>query len=236
MYYFLHGEDTKKAVDKAKQMVDSMVSKKPNASVFKLDEFNWESSLYQELLGGQALFENKYIVMISRVFDNPEAKDTLLDSLKELKNSENVFIWVEGEVDSKNLKKIEGSAEKVQSFEIKLKTKKPDFNIFALSDALSKRDKKSLWVKYHEALEFQAVEEIHGTLFWQLKSMVIASKTTLDKSGMKPFVYDKAKSGASKYTKEELEKMSEDLISISHDSRRGKHDFKVSMERFILEI
>jgi hypothetical protein len=31
-------------------------------------------------------------------------------------------------------------------------------------------------------------------------------------------------------------KLSSDLIGVSHDARRGKHDFKIAMERLILNI
>lgn len=237
MLYFLHGTDIPKVVEKARGLISTMLAKKPNASLFKLSDDNWDVGQLQELLVSQALFENKYIVEISRILDNSQIKDSVLDYLKELQNSENIFIWIEGSVDKKSLSKIEKHAEKVQEFQAKEVFKKPEFNIFSLGDAMGNRDKKKLWMLYQDAKNFFAIEEIHGTLFWQAKSMLLASKAqSAEEAGMKPFVYSKSLKMAKNFSNEELLKLSSNLISISHDSRRGIHDFDIALERFCLEV
>ena len=237
MFYFLYG-DIPKAADKAKQMSEAMLKKQPDAARFRLDSDNFSRPELQELMGGQGLFSSKYIVDLRRVLEDDEIKKEALSLIKELQESPNIFIWVEGVVKAADLKKIEKYSEKVQEFSSSLeKTKKPDFNIFSLGDALGERSKKNLWTGYLDALNYFAPEEIHGTLFWQLKSMLLTTKIPSAKeAGLKPFVFNKAKVFAKNYSQEELEKMSSDLISISHDARRGKHDFKIALERFCLEV
>jgi DNA polymerase III delta subunit len=237
MLYFIHGTDIKKVVEKAHGLVNAMLVKKPNASLFKISTDNWSEETLQELLVSQALFENKYIVELSRLIDREDVKESVVDSLKEIQESENIFIWLEEEVDSKTLSKIEKFAEKVQQFDAKKEFKKVEFNIFSLADALGNRDKKKLWMLYQDAKKFFAVEEIHGTLFWQAKSMLISTKTkSATESGLKPFVYTKSLKMAKNFSPEELLNLSSKLISISHDSRRGIHDFDIALEKFCLEI
>lgn len=246
MFYFLHG-DIPKAVDKANQMVEAMLKKQPDASRFKLDSENFSRSGLQELLGSQGLFSSRYIVDLRRLLENKENKNKegekdeeniIFEFLKELKESPNIFIWVEEDVKASDLKKIEKYAEKVQSFYFaQNKEKKPVFNIFSLGDFLGERDKKKLWVGYIDALNYFAVEEIHRTLFWQIKNMLLASKSSsVLETDLKPFVFNKAKSFSKNYSKEELEKISSDLVSISHDAKRGKHDLKIALERFCLGV
>lgn len=237
MFYFLHGTDTLKAVDKSKQLLEVMTKKKPNASLFRMDSESWDTAGFQELLIGQALFENKYIVQISRILDEENIKDVVLDNLEALQKSDNVFIWTENKVDTKTLKKIEKTATKVQEFTAKEISKKPQFNIFSLGDALGGRDKKRLWMLYTDALNHFAIQEIHGTLFWQVKSILLSFKTkTASEAGISPFVYNNAKRFSKNYSEEEIKKLSNDLVKISHDARRGIHDFEIALEKFCLGI
>lgn len=238
MLYFIHGTEYMKVVDKSHGLVEPMLSKKPDASLFKLNTDNWSDAQIQELVGGQGLFENKYIVQISKVLDNKEIADVILKILPDIAESQNIFIWTEEKVDSKTLKKIEKSAEKVQVFDKKeVKDRWKEFNIFSLGDALVARDKKKLWIGYTEALRHHAPEEIHGTLFWQVKSMILASKTKSPaESGLKPFVYTKSLKGSTKYSSEELHQLSSDLINLYHNARRGKVELDIALERFVLGV
>jgi hypothetical protein len=247
MYYFLHG-DIPKAVNKAKQMVDAMIKKQPDASYFKLNSDNFSVSELQELIGSQGLFSKKYIVNLRNLLEDKEIKEEVLDLLEEMRESQNIFIWVESQVNKVDLKKIEKHAEKVQVFSVSIPTtseriakeysgQNHNFNIFSLGESLGARNKKKLWIDYVEALNYFPPEEIHGTLFWQLKNIILASKVkSVKETDLKPFVFNKAKTFSKNYSKEELEKLSSELVSISHDARRGKHSFEIALERFVLSI
>ena len=124
----------------------------------------------------QGLFSQKYTTVLDNVFENKEIKSYVLDRLKEMKESEQIFLLLESSIDSVSLKKIEKYAEKVQEFEKKEVVKK-DNSIFSIGDGLTK-DKKKLWVTFIDFLNKGIeVEEIHGILFWQIKNMLIASKS-----------------------------------------------------------
>ncbi|MDB5259697.1 MAG: hypothetical protein JWO73_905 [Candidatus Taylorbacteria bacterium] len=256
MIYFLHGTDTDKARAKAKELVAAMQKKKPDAAFFTVNGEVWVAAgiaqsgmVIDEYAGGQGLFENKFIVLVDRVGEDKELRESLAEKAELMAESDNIFIIVEGKLDKATTTKIEKLAEKTQEFEAEKAEagaffKKTDSssgsgaNIFALGDALGRRDKKQLWVLYRQFIdEGKAPEEIHGTLFWQAKSIALAARTkSAAESGLAPFVYSKSKAFAENYSDLELRKLLDDLISVSHDSRRGKHDLETALEILLLKI
>lgn len=240
MLYFLHG-DFKKAADKASDLAKAMLKKQPDASRFRLDEDNFSESELQSLLGGQGLFSQKYIVDLRRLLEKDDIKEKVISLVNEIKKSPNIFIWVEGDdsLDKKDLDLIEKHAEKVQFFETNSgKEKTVDHTeIYRITDALGEKDKKKLWQTYTNLLDKFEVEHIYGTLFWQIKNMILVSKSSSPKDAdLKPFVFNKTKNFLNNYSKEDLEKLSTSFIKISHDSRRGMFDLKIGLERWLLEI
>ncbi|HBV01372.1 MAG TPA: hypothetical protein DEF00_03195 [Candidatus Taylorbacteria bacterium] len=238
MLYFFHGSDKDTAREKAGKLIESLRKKKPDAELFRIDAENWSEAKLQELTAGQGLFNNSFIVQIVQLLESPEAKEIFIDRLEEIAQSPNVFISLEGEVDKKTLLAIAEVAEKAQLFESKKEKQKPDFNIFSLTDAFGKRDKKNLWVLFQKAVASGAVpEEIHGILFWQLKSMLLAfGSKSASEAGIAPFVFTKSKGFLKNYSEEELKRLSSRFVSLYHDSHRGIHDFEVALERFILTL
>lgn len=252
MLYLLYGSDFKKSREKLHSMIDSLLKKKPDASFFKLDSANFSESQLEELILSQGLFEQKYIVQADGLLDWKKSKDIVVEKIKEISESENIFFLIEENIDKPTLKKIEKVAEKVQEFGKKENQEGGrkfgvigggglnlgEFNIFDIADALGRKDKKELWVLYQKADRHNIpAEEVHGILMWQIKSILIAKKSkNVEDSGLKPFVYNKSLRFAKNFKEGELEKISSQLISIYHDARRGLCDFDVEMERFVLEI
>ena len=247
MIYFYYGSDTESARKKAKVTIDSLLAKKPDATLIKIGEENLTVEKITELSGSQALFSNKYIVFLFKTFDNDENKELILKNTKEIAKSENIFIFVEGKMDKAGLAKIEKVAEKTQEFakeekkltkkeSLALKGEKIDF--FEFADALGRKDKKSLWVLFQDALEEQVpAEEIHGIFFWQVKSMLLSQKCkNPDEANMKPYPFQKAREYSRNYKDGELEKISFKLVSMYHEAHRGNEDFYIALESFILSL
>jgi DNA polymerase III delta subunit len=243
MIYFIHG-DTQKSFKKATQLVDSMLAKKPDAELFKISVDDFGENKLQDLIGGQSLFAKKYIVQMSRMLEDEVSGDIVLKNLKEVADSENVFVWVEEKVKAPALKKIEKVAEKVQEFKLSGSTasskskKDSGLNVFALADAFGSRDRKKLWALYTEAIkESIPAEEINGILWWQLKSIILVTKTKSAKeAGMKDFPYNKSQRFAQNFSADELQEMSDKMIEIYHESRRGGAELAVRLEKFLLEV
>jgi DNA polymerase III delta subunit len=238
MLYFFYGSDTDAAREKANKLIESLRKKKPDAELFRIDAANCSETVLRELTAGQGLFNRSYIVQTVSLFENSEAKEIFLKRLQEIAESPNIFVSLEGGVDKKTLLQVAEVAEKAQLFEKKKAEGKPEFNIFSLTNAFGKRDKKELWVLFQKAVASGAVpEEIHGILFWQLKSMLLASAcATAVEAGIAPFVFTKSKNFLRNYSEEELKKLSSTFVSLYHDSHRGIHDFGIALERFILTL
>jgi len=115
---------------------------------------------------------------------------------------------------------------------------KIEFNVFALGDALISRDKIKLWSIYLEALESgKTAEEIQGVLLWQAKAMALASKgKNAGSTGLKPFVYSKAKNAGARYSKQEMEDLPWSLTKTLHNARLESEDLNLAMERWVLGV
>jgi DNA polymerase III delta subunit len=167
-----------------------------------------------------------------------EISDEILKRLKDMKESENIVIWSEGELNKAPLEKIKKHAEKIEEFEKKEVFKKKEFSIFFMADALGERDKRKLWLLFVEALRRgKVMEEMHGTLFWQLKTILLAKRTkSASEAGINPYPYGKAKSFAKNWGEEELNRALLNLCEMYHRAHRGEVDFEIAMERFALSI
>lgn len=239
MIYLLHGTDTTKLRKKSRELLDNMFAKKPNASFVRIDTENFEESRIEEFVGSQGLFENKYIIVFDNLFADKDIAEILLKNIKEISESQNIFIFLEGKFNKAELSKFEKYAEKIQKFELGGEASKLEkFNMFSLTDALGRRDRKQLWVLYQKAkLNNISDEEIHGILFWQVKTMLLAgSASSAESAGLKEFVFRKSTGFLKNYTEKEVKKLAFSLTALYHDTRRGIHEIDNALERFILEI
>ncbi len=243
MLYVFHGTDIKKSVEKAHSLINSLRQKKPDAAFVSIAADSWNSALLEENLGGQGLFSNKYIVFVDRITENSEAKEQLPEFVSAMQESANIFIVLEAKLNAELKKKIEKYAEKVVESDLPAggpettaAAKKKDFNIFALGDALGSRDPFKAWSVYREAVENgHEPESILGTLFWQAKSIAMAGlANTAAESGLNPFVFGKSKRYASNYSKNEINSLITNLITLYHDGHRGIRDLELATEKLLL--
>jgi DNA polymerase III delta subunit len=236
MIYLFLGQ-YKKASQKANQLVEALVQKQPDASVLKFNVENFDGQSLGDLIATQGLFFNKNIIVFSKVFDETENKEVILKGIPEIQNSQNIFVFIEESLDKKSLEKFEKHAEKIQEIKGEEKKATAQFNMFSLTDALGRRDKKSLWLLYRDALKNGAAEEIYGILWWQLKTMLIVKQSkSVAEAGLKPFVFSKAKDFLRNFKDEEIEKKSFELVQIYHNSRRQSSELEISLEKWILDF
>ena len=224
MIYFFHGKNIEKSRVKAHDLIDSLRKKKPDASFFKFDTESFDNAKMQEYIGGQGLFSNKYIVFLDRLCEDKEIKEQFIEKLKEIKESENIFIILEGKIDKVTAGKIEKRSEKFINSDLTEKeieekdNKKEELNIFEIANALARRNKKEIWMIYRQLIDSGKVpEEIHGVLFWKAKTMLIAG-------------------GTHNWEKEELQDLLDKLITVYHEARRGNGEIEIGVERVVLHI
>ncbi len=237
MYYFLHGKNNKEARKKLKSLTEILHSKRPDSEIFRIHDENWSDAQFDELLVAQGLFDQKYIIVLDSLFDDAAVKERILDRAKDMKESENVFLVLEGDTDKKTLDKISKHADKVQEFDGDV-VKVERFNTFGLADAFGRRDKKSLWVGYLQAIDLGiSPEEICGVLFWQIKSIILAMKTNSSKeSKLSPYVDSKARGFAKNFTIGEISNYAHALVEATQAVRQGEGEMEVLLERIVLNV
>jgi DNA polymerase III delta subunit len=238
MIYLLYGSDGRKSRAKMHELRDTLAAKRPDAALVAFDDDTFDSAQLDELAVSFGLFTARSIVILDKVFGSREAKTAVLERIAELADSENIFIILEGTLDKASFAKLEKRAEKVQEFSLPDIPKKKESTFFTLADALGKKDKKELWVLYRRAIDLgTAPEELHGILFWQVKSMLLAKEAKdAAAAGINPFVFKKAAGFAKHFSLPELRKLSSDLVRMYHDSHRGLSDFEASLEVYILNL
>lgn len=238
MIYFYYGTDREKIQKTSRATFEALQKKKPDASFVSFDAESLDENVLIDITSSQGLFERKVVARITDVLDDKEKAEMVLKYIKEMKETENIIVWSEDEMRKADLEKIKKNAEKVEEFGVKEKVVKKFPSIFKMTDAIGDKDKKTAWTLLVEELQKgTASEELHGTIFWQIKSILIAKKTkTADEAGLNPYVYSKAKSFSKNWEEVELNKAVSDLVDMYHKAHRGEVDFEVGLEKWVLEI
>lgn len=162
------------------------------------------------------------------------ARSLKKDDLPQYSESQNIFIFSEVTITKPVRALFEKYNADIIEFTPEAKSTEKKFNIFSLTDAFAAKDKKNLWLLFQEARKKSSPEEIHGVLFWQLKNLVLV-KTSQTNPGLNDFVYRKTKTAASKFTLEELLKLSEKFLKIFH--RRDTYStLDIELENIILSL
>ena len=240
MIYFFYGdnsEEKRKACDKLMESLSSA-----DTTLFSMNDIDFEPGEFEEHIWGSGLFSSQNVILLENVFGNKEIEDFLFKRLEDIKESNNVFIFLERDVSRKVRDRLKKVSEKAELFELAKLSPQRTFNIFLLTDAFGGRDKKKAWIFYQKALDSgMASEEIANILFWQLKTILLvkgksSNPGVMQKTGLKPFVFKKALSFSNNFSKDELETLSSKFTSLYNESRRTSRDLAIDLERFILEI
>lgn len=238
MLYLIWGSDSQKREIKFKNLIESLLAKKTDATLFKLEGEDWDEAQFEELILGQSLFVKKYIVAGRNLFTNDIASEFISKHLDALAEAKHIFIFNEEKIPTKLVKPLHLAAEKILRFD-KVSTKiRPAFNVFLLGDALGARDRRRLWLSFIKALQFGVLpEEIYWQYIRMVKNMLaVAKESNLDLLKLHPFVLNKTKKYLNNFSINELEDFHHRLVLLYHQVRSGRHEMDIALERFILEV
>ncbi|NTV44280.1 MAG: hypothetical protein HGA67_01115 [Candidatus Yonathbacteria bacterium] len=256
MLHVILGTDRQKSRANFLALRESFEHKHPDALVRVYDEDMFDAGALIEYVDGQPLFGGTFLVILDSVLGESETKDTLKKMWKDIAASEHLFLVYEEKLDAATKKTLEAIAEKVDVYDVlqkeygalKGKSRVGDvsavggmcatFSTFDLADAIALREKKRAWTMLMRAKTCDIpAEEMHGTIFWQVKMMCLAkSAASAAEVGMKPFVFGKAKRGASNFTEKELQTLLGSLVHAYHDAHRGKEPLYDAVENTILSL
>lgn len=216
MIYFFYGPDTntsrervrKKEAVYRKQFADAPILRL-NSDTFSVDTANAHTS-------GPALFSATTLLILDHVFESADAKEFVLNKLKNFQTSDNTVVILEGVLNKKDSDTVKKCAEKTEyATKIKDREQQDRSVLFGITDAFGERDAKNMWVRYIRALrEGYSSEEIHALLFWQVKAMLLLCNDADAKRTLKPFVLRKTERFLKNYDNDELHRMSWTLTSM----------------------
>ncbi|MCR4284068.1 MAG: hypothetical protein NUV64_01990 [Parcubacteria group bacterium] len=305
MIYLIHGKDTYRSRRKLGEIISSFKSKGSNFAFFSIEEGDFSALLMEELLRSQSLFEKKNVVVLNRILEEAIARDFIMEKIKEISASPNIFLFWEEEISKSILDKISDFIGKAQEFKLLEKQKLKDFlkgelkkinmkidisvefeilekygsdlwgikseieklallnqsdtqdkfkgsvsgwgeiNIFHLTDAFGSKDKRRAWVLYQKALlSGLPAEEVFWKLSWQVKNILLVKRMSeelkksaeeiIKESKINPFVVKNCLSFAKNFETDKLNDLYLELVDIYNSVRKGKTEFDISVEKFLL--
>ncbi|MFA5830316.1 MAG: hypothetical protein WC878_00625 [Candidatus Paceibacterota bacterium] len=223
MLYAVYGADIDKARAKKDALVASCRKQKPDAEFFLIEDDNFSEGALEGLCSSQGLFQKKHIVVLDRLLQNKEIKDAVLEAFPKMAAGESAFILFDETLDAKTSALVKKHAKNIFVFGEKKEKKEKDNTTFFITDAFMMKDRKGAWVNYQKAIRANvAPEAIHGALFWQVKTVLLAKKT----GGWNKF--------SKNYSEEELDEILARLVKMYHDIRSEGGELEISLEKFLL--
>ncbi len=206
MIYAFIGTDHTKVRAKAHAWIEAGKAKDPSLTYLRITEDTFDGGSILENLGGQSLFAKRMLISLDGVCKSNE--DFILENIKSLAESDNVFAIIEGKLLSKAKKAIEGNATKVFSYDLPAKDSKPNFAIW---NAIDRGDGLSLWKEYQKERRAGGEPEM-----------------------LAGFIHSKLRRNIPK--DENAARQSRKFIDFYHAARRGEVDFEEGLELFLLKI
>lgn len=147
----------------------------------------------EELLLGQGLFEQKYIVFCDEMLGDSSAQH-LVDNLSSYHGSPHMFVIFEPSLGARDEKKFAGAGAVIKKCKEKATTENMR-SLFAFVDTFLKNEKEKTFVAFYVLLQGGGLaSSVLNTLLWQLRMLVLVSRSeSAADAGVKPFVFTKAK-------------------------------------------
>lgn len=201
----------------------------------RLESEQYEQGALEHFLGGASLFGEVTVCVLDTPSEDELFSETVTTSLSELAASVNTFVLIDTAPLADYRRSLQKHATSYTELKAEAKEKK---DTFALGNAFSARDKKTLWIVLASELRNGTpAEMLVGSLWWQLKAMRLAAMTkSFEEAGLSKFPYEKAKTALRKYSLAEVERMSIDLLKLYQAGHAEKGDMAVGLEKWVLGV
>ena len=214
MLYLYTGTDRDKARSAMMEEAEGRAEKE-NAEILRITDAHSPEDLRLGF-AGPGLFGRARVLVLDSIVANEKMFEFFMRELPALSKSKDPFFVFEEKLLADIRRKIEKYAEKTVKHDAPRKER--DNSIFALANALSRRDKKTLWVQDQRALSRgESAEAIHGILFWGAKKMLLS-----------------ARKGSAEYGRGSA--LIASLAELPHEARRKGFEFEYALEHHLLSI
>jgi DNA polymerase III delta subunit len=236
MLYGFIGTDTQTARRELKELLLRLTGGDSSVNISRFDDQNFNTLQINEEIFGQNLFGGLNVIILDSLLDHPDGEGFYNEQSLD---TNNIILIRETAPKKAILGKLEKTGE-VKSFQAEKSLDAKKFGDFALANAVIARNKKAAWVEFEKSRRRgEAMEAIHGMLFWALKTMLSVATLPKDEviaSGVKSFTYTKVKTDINKYQSKEILTYIDHLKDVYHKAHRGECDMETSLEQFILKL
>ncbi len=177
MLYFIYGEDSYRARKNARLIAENLTGRDAGADFYRLTSENTDEEKLKNIIYGQSLFGNKSVVVFDGLLESDLAK-ILISSAKDMSESRNVYVVLDGKTDAKTVKKISKFAQKSRDFK---NLSGPETRRWILAEAES----RGIDISPNDA---SFLSENFRDNFWAIDQELELKKLGLD-IGSKKFVY-----------------------------------------------
>lgn len=233
MLAVFYGTDRAAARDKAKKFFEDKGAEQGGVSQVTGHEYT--KGQLAEMTGALSLFGGTEYFLLDTPSASTELQEDVQENLKELADSANVFVVLEGALLAAPRKKYEKHAEIIEESA----ADKPErFNVFQMAEALAQKDKRKMWVLLQQVRALGIPdEETIGIMWWQLKALRLANLVdTAEDANMKEYPFKKAKSALRNFKEGEVDDLAQSLLVLYHDDHKGVSDMNVQLEKWVLSI
>ncbi|KKU49515.1 MAG: hypothetical protein UX71_C0013G0009 [Parcubacteria group bacterium GW2011_GWA1_47_10] len=217
MIYLFSGDDTKKKLASYEAFLAAHTKAKKEAKeTFFINKNDFDPMQLESFYSGASLFSAKSAVVFHDILAGEEESEFILPRLKEMAESENSFIFLEGKLGKPVLDAFKKARAELNMFEAP-KERKEKFNSFVIANAFAQKDKFNTWLYFRQAVERGvALDELSGILFWKVKDMLL-------------------KRSFGKFQEEELKDLAGRLSYLLPQARKKGPEAESALEQFLLE-
>lgn len=235
MLYVFYGNNLIEVRQAAQAKLTELREANPDLMVEHIEAEDYEPGILSSASSNVSLFSQPAAYYLDQPATNLEYLDEVREMASALANSVNYFIVSEGTLLTEYKKPLLAVAKEMVEYK---GATTQEFNIFQLADSLANRDKQTLWFLLQTARRNDIVtEKIVGVLWWQLKTLNLASITkSASEAGVKDFPYNKAKRALKNFKPGQITLLTRDLLTLYHESHRGKKDINLALEEWVLKI
>jgi len=221
MLYLFYGDDSKNKILNYEKFIKSLPVQtgiSPTETFF-INRNDFNPIQIESFYSGASLFSALSAVVFQNIFEYEETRNFVLDKLKQMGESNNLFIFLESQLNKpiiEAFKKVEVKRLKINVFELP-KQKKEKFDNFLVANAFINKDKLNTWIYFRQAMDVGVgMEEIVGVLFWKIKDTII-------------------KKDFRKFKEGELKNFASKLSYLLPEARKAGRDAESALEQFLLE-
>ena len=213
MIYLFAGDDAQKKILNYEKFIKSVPA---GAEIFSINRNSFDPMQIESFYSGASLFSSLAVVVFQGILDYEEIRSFILEKLKQMEESENLFVFLEGKLNKALVDTFKKVRAEVNVFELP-KEKKEVYDNFLIANAFGDGNKFHAWLYFRQAVDLGvSLEEVVGVLFWKMKDMIL-------------------KKNFRNFSEKRLKYLAAHISYLLPEARKNGKDAEVVLEKFLLE-